>query len=79
MGVYDSLMGQRAVDVNVLYENLSNLGLDEAKSTAVLSEVMADAESFIGKEGVATVMSEIPSLMGRIGQKPSGEAVPRSP
>jgi hypothetical protein len=65
MGVYDSLMGQRSVDVNVLYENLKNVGLDEKKATAVLNEVLTHAESLIGKEGVASVMSEIPALAKR--------------
>ena len=79
IGVFDSLMGQRAVDVSVLYENLANLGLKEAQSTAVLNEVMVQTERMIGKDGVALVMSEIPSLAGRITQSRNEEALRRNP
>lgn len=78
-GVFDSLMGQRAVDVNVLYENLGNLGLDENQSAIVLNEVLARAETLIGTDGVAKVMSEIPSLPPRVAPKSGEEPLWRDP
>jgi hypothetical protein len=79
IGALGSLVGQGRMDINTLYGKLHNLGLDEDRSTIVLSEVLAHAETLVGKEGLEKLMRDIPSLCQRAGLSPSGEALRRSP
>lgn len=62
-----SFMGYGRADLNILYGKLTNLGLDEAQIRRLLNEVLARAESLIGKDGVSKIMQIIPALAERVG------------
>ena len=71
-----SFMGFGRADLNILSGKLMNLGLSENQIERLLDEVLARAETLIGRDGVARITSMIPALAERYGS--AGGAMRRS-
>ena len=56
IGGLESLWGHGRADVNILYGKLMNLGLDETQIMSLVKELVSQAETLIGADGLARVM-----------------------
>ncbi len=80
-----SFMGHGRADLNILAGNLEKLGLTAAQTNRLVQEIMARAESLIGRDGAARIREILPALAERSGQaaerpaQPSPEAEAGSP
>jgi hypothetical protein len=60
-----SFMGHGRADLNILAGKLSNLGLTEAQSERLLTEILSRADVLIGADGVAKIRAILPALNER--------------
>jgi hypothetical protein len=77
IGGLADLMGFGQASLNILGGKLSNLGLNEGQIRALLQEVFAHAETFVGRDGVAKMTSAVPYLSEFMKKTASGEGLRR--
>jgi len=69
IGFVKGLFGFGQTKMNVLSGQLGNLGLSEKQARALLKEVLAYAETLVGKESVVKMTAAMPYLSEFIGSQ----------
>jgi hypothetical protein len=78
IGGLTDFMGFGQASLDILAGKLNNLGLNEMQSQAVLKEIFAHADEFVGEDGVAKMAAAMPYLSQFIRKTASDEAARRS-